>query len=174
MNNAELIALAAQKDILNITTHNVPGEHSYKIVRFRSLFNKALRAYDDAREALVKEAGIEDEKKFNDDLDALKAKTKKTDKDKEFLATMQATANKRDEMLTTLLNEPADLSGVKTMPYDAWKALQDENRATDKHPEMLSGVIMVIETMGPDGDMKLRREDTEEVLQDILWVPPTE
>ena len=66
MNNAELIALAAQKDILNITTHNVPGEHSYKIVRFRSLFNKALRAYDDAREALVKEAGIDDEKKFND------------------------------------------------------------------------------------------------------------
>ena len=174
MRYADIIALASQKGLQDITTHDVPVEHSYKVFKFKAKFNALLKAYNDSRAAIVKEVGIEDEERFGKELEALEKAAKPTDKEVARLAEMKGQRARLNKMTAELLNEEVSFDGIKAMPYEAWKALQDENKATDKRPEMLSGIITVVKDIREDGAMQLRTEDVEALLEGILWNAPTE
>ena len=168
---AQVLALSNQKGIENITVHSISNDHSYKVVKFKQAFNKAMKAYNEAREAIVKEVGIEDEKKFNEDYSALKKIKERTKEQEKEYKEMVAKEEKLNGMTSSLLKEEAKLEGVKTLPYDVWKALQDENH--DDKKDMLTGQVAVISEIGPEG-VKFTAEDVETMLEDILWTMPEE
>ena len=168
---AMILALSNQKGIENITVHTISNDHSYKVVKFKQAFNKAMKAYNEAREAIVKEVGIEDEKKFNEDLGALKKNKERTPEEEKNFEDLSAKEEKLNGMTSSLLNEEAKLEGVKTLPYDVWKALQDENH--DDKKDMLTGQVAVISEIRPDG-VKFSPEDVETMLEGILWTMPEE
>lgn len=173
VNNAVLVALSNQKGVDSITVHSIPAEHSYKVVRFKQAFNKLMKAYHESRNAVLREVGIEDEQAFNEKLDCLeKAAGTLSADDALVLADLRAKRAKFNVMLTSLLNEQVVLEGVKTMPYEAWKSLQDENK-TDT-VDRLAGEILVIRKITADGSMEMEKMDVEFVFEDILWKMPDE
>lgn len=172
--NAHIIALSNQKGIQNITTHKVSVDHSYKVVKFKQVFNKLMKAYDESHKAILEEIGITDEQEFNKKLAALKEnKSRNEEQEKEF-QNLTEQQKRLNGMSNTLLQEKVEFSGVKTLPYKEWKAMQDENSPADgdKKNEMLSGVVVIISEIKEDGTIKFETEDVESLLEGILWNAP--
>ena len=174
--NAHIIALSNQKNIQNITTHKVSVDHSYKVVKFKQQFNKFQKAYDESHKAILEEVGITDEQEFNKKLKALRDnKNRDKDQEKEF-KTLSEQEKRLNGMTSKLLQEEVKFKDVKALPYKEWKVLQDENSPADgdRKTEMLSGIIMVIVEIKEDGTIKFEGEDTESLLEGILWNAPEE
>ena len=171
LTNAQLLALSSQKGIENLTVHTIPVEHSYKIVKFKQEFNKGMKAYNEAREAIVKQVGIDDEQKFNKDFKELKGlKSRDKEQEKKY-NDMLAKKKELNGLVNGLLKDTVKLES-KTIPYSVWKALQDENKG-EKY-DMFSGQVFTIKELKDDDDATMQREDVETILEDILWVIPEE
>ena len=174
--NAHIIALSNQKNIENITTHKVSVDHSYKVVKFKQQYNKFQKAYDESHKAILAEVGISDEQEFKKKLKALREnKNRDKDQEKEY-KTLSEQEKRLNGMVTKLLQEEVKFKDVKALPYKEWKVLQDENSPADgdRKSEMLSGVLLVISEIKEDGTLKLESEDTESLLEGILWNAPEE
>lgn len=174
--NAHIIALSNQKGIQNITTHKVSVDHSYKVVKFKQEFNKKMKAYDESHKAILEEVGITDEQEFNKKLAALKENKSRTEEQEKEFQNLTEQQKRLNGMSNNLLKEKVEFSGVKTLPYKEWKAMQDENSPADgdKKTEMLSGVVVVISEIKEDGTIKFETEDVESLLEGILWRAPEE
>ena len=140
-----------------ITAHSLDPKHAYKVVQFR----KALLAENEAFEKecidLLKEAGIDDPKAFNEELAALRKEENPTDEQKKRLDELNAKLNRHNELVAAALNEDVVLN-CKMMPYDEWHKLQCENAEKEirgKKCDLLSGPV-------------------EDLLEGILWVAPNE
>lgn len=174
--NCHIIALSNQKGIQNITTHKVSVDHSYKVVKFKQVFNKLMKAYDESHKAILEEVGITDEQEFNKNLAALKENKARTEEQEKEFQNLTEQQKRLNGMSNNLLQEKVEFSGVKALPYNEWKAMQDENSPADgdKKNEMLSGVVVVISEIKEDGTIKFETEDVESLLEGILWNAPEE
>ncbi len=140
-----------------ITNHNIPVEHAYKVVKFRKALTSALESIGKDEEALRKDTGIEDAKAFDDELKNLREKISRTDEEQARLDEMEAQLKRFVELRNEMLNEDVDLN-IKTMPYEAWHALQKENcerEINGKKADILSGYV-------------------EDLLEGVLWEAPEE
>lgn len=140
-----------------ITAHALDPKHAYKVVQFR----KALLAENEAFEKecidLLKEVGIEDPQAFNEELAALRKTENPSDEQKKRLEELNAKLKRHNDLVTAALNEDVVLN-CKTMPYDEWHKLQNENAEKEirgKKCDLLSGPV-------------------ENLLEGILWVAPNE
>ncbi len=140
-----------------ITNHNIPVEHAYKVVKFRKGLQSALESLGRDEEALRKDAGIEDAKAFNDELQKLRDAEGRTAEQQKRLDEMEAQLRRFLALRGQLLNEEVELD-CKTMPYEAWHALQKENcerEVNGKKMDVLSGYA-------------------EDLLEGVLWQAPEE
>ena len=174
--NAHIIALSNQKGIQNITTHKVSVDHSYKVVKFKQVFNKLMKAYDESHKAILEEVGITDEQEFNKKLSALKENKARTEEQENEFQNLTEQQKRLNGMSNNLLREKVEFNGVKALPYEEWKAMQDENSPADgnRKTEMLSGIIMVISEVKEDGTIMVESEDVESLLEGILWNAPSD
>lgn len=155
MKNQEIIYLV-NAGVLQMTNHNLPAAQAYKAYKFRKAVSKALEAIQDTEQGLLKEAGIVDAAEFDKRLTELRAVKNPGSEQKAELEEKQAAFDKYTELRRQMLKEEAGLSGVKTLPYEEWKTLQDENRAVgEAKTDILSGHV-------------------EMLLEDVLWAAPEE
>lgn len=142
---------------LNATQHTLSSAHSYKVFKFKSNLRKELKALQEAETELQKECGIENGDAFDAKLAELRAKEKPSAEEQKELDGMNEKLLKYIELQAELYNEDVDLD-VKTMPYNEWHKLQEENKAVEireKKYDVFSGYV-------------------EELLLGVLWAAPEE
>lgn len=127
--NSLILALSTN-GIANTTNHEVPAKDAYKAFKFKNGIAKATEEIEKKREGLVKEAGIEDAKKFEDRRRELEAVASPTEEQKQELADLNAQFDKFRELWDELLKDETDVEGVKTMSFESYHALSRENRQT--------------------------------------------
>lgn len=154
MKNFE-IATLIENGVLSLTVHNLSTAHSYKIVKFKAMLKKAYEDFFETRNNLAKEAGIENPQEFDKRLEELRGKKELTSEEKKEFADMNLQLAKLNDMRKSLGEEDVTLEGVKSMPYDQWKVLQDEN----KEIKIGNVELMVL---------------CEDALENVLWRAPEE
>ena len=153
-------------DILNllnlgfgqVTNHNLPVEHAYKVVKMRKALSNAFESIQKDEEAIRKDAGIENPEEFDKELKTLRETEKRTPEQETKLKEMNEKLNRFLALRSEMLNEEITLEGVKAMPYDAWHELQKENAEKEfngKKLDLLSGYV-------------------EDTLEGVLWEAPKE
>ncbi len=157
MKKSDIIAMV-NGGLLNATQHELGTAHSYKVFKLKSEVRKVNQKIADDEEALRKENGIEDAAAFDERLNVLRGlKSRTTDEEKE-LADMLKKMDGYFAQRELLLDEEVTLDGIKKIPYEAWRTLQDENREVDfmgHKTDVFSGL-------------------TEDVLFGILWEAPAD
>lgn len=133
--------------VLQSTNHDVDVKDAYKVFKFRKALGKALSAIQDAEKALLEECGIGDPNAFNETLKTAEG---------EELAAMQAKVVKYNEQREELYNDDCDLGDIKTISYESWFTLQNENKAKD-----INGSTVDIFSHG-----------VEVILEGVLWAEP--
>lgn len=151
----QTIIMLANAGIQSITNHSLDTAQAYKVVKFRKAFNAALDAIAEDQKALLKESGIgEDTQSFNKEMDELR-KANRTPEQEAKLKEMEAQLKRYNEMNGELLKEEVTLD-CKTIPYEDFRKLQEENRENgEKKIDLLSGYV-------------------EDVLEGVLWTAPEE
>lgn len=124
-----LIAALIQNGLLQTTEHDVPVADAYKAFKFRSAVEKANKEIEEKCQGLVKSVGIENGSVFDARLKELGSIEDPTEKQKEELADMQEKLAKFNNLYRELMNDETELEGVKSMPYESFHALANENRA---------------------------------------------
>ena len=117
----------ADSGILNLTSHSLDAAHAYKVVSFKTRVRNAVDALAKAQEAFLKEAGIDDPQAFDSRRAELSKKEKLTKAEDSELKDLNAKMERFNQLTLAQMNEDANIE-PKTMPYDQWKALQDENK----------------------------------------------
>lgn len=150
-----------QNGMNDLTTHTLDAAHAYKVVKFKNVLRDICNKINDGEQALYKDLDINEA--FIKRLNELQGKEKRNQKEKEELDKMLATDKRFGEMRDTMLNEEADLSEAKTMPYEQWKKLQDENKER------------ILSLYDNKGNLKGTKEllmAYEELLEGVLWAAP--
>lgn len=140
--------------ILSITSHTLSTAHAYKVYKFRKAIDTCVNDIAINEQGLMLECGISDPSEFDRQREALR----KSGKDPDTLAKMNEQLTRFINMRGRLYAEDVTLEGVKTIPYDEWRKLQEENKAVDHHGkkvDILSG-------------------KAEMILEGILWEAPSE
>ena len=156
MKNIDIIALA-NCGVLSITAHDIPAAHAYKVLKFKRAVKASMAAFQDAERAIFHDCGVSDVAGFNARLNELREKQRSEDENAE-LHSMEKKIQEIQGLQNELREEDITLAGVKTMPYDVWHDLQNENKSVEisgKTIDVLSG-------------------DVEEVLEGVLWDSPEE
>lgn len=133
--------------VAEITSHCLAAEDAYRVYRFRRSLRKASDDISAAELEMLAEVGIADAAKFDGRLKELRASREYSAE----LAEMEAQLAKYNAMRNTMLEEDAPELFAPRLPYEQWKALQDENH-TDRR-DVLVGMV-------------------EEVLEGVVWIAP--
>lgn len=124
MKYSEIITLV-NGGLINATAHDADSSYAYKFLKLRKKVDSLFNEYVEKEKALLKECGLEEGKKIED----------------------EAKAKRYLEMRKELLDEEVTLDGIKTVPYEVWVELQRENRAkkvNDKEVDILSGKVELL------------------------------
>lgn len=159
-----VIKALIENGLQNTTDHSVDCKHAYKVYNFIHEVVCANKVLDEKRVELLKTAGIENAKEFDARRKALSENLKRTKKEQEELEAMDAKIKRFFELFAELMNDETELN-VKTIPYEEYHKLANENRATP--------VIRMV-----DGEPKTISVDIftafRDELKDVLWKAPTE
>lgn len=136
LQNSIIIALG-NSGLLSTTEHDVPAKDAYKVYKFRKAVGKAYSDLAEREKDFPKSAGVEEGKEPTD----------------EQLSRIQ-------ELHTEMLNDETDLGDIKTMGYESYHILANENRRT---PVQI-----------PEGDQVVTRfvdifRVFQEALEGVLW-----
>ena len=156
MKKSDVLTLA-NAGVLNATQHTLSSAHSYRVFKFKSLIRKEMASIQEAESELLKELGLEDAGAFDARLAELRQKENPTAKEKEELDEKTKQLKDFIEQRNQLYKEEVTLD-LKTIPYEEWRNLQDENKAVDfmgRKADVFSG-------------------DVEELLFGVLWKAPEE
>ena len=126
MKNFEMKFLV-ENGILNLTSHNLEAAHAYKVVQFKNRMRNAVEALGKTQQGLVGEAGITEPEAFDARREELAKKEKRTKSEEAELKDMNDKLNRLNELTNALMMADAEIE-PKTMPYEQFKALQDENK----------------------------------------------
>lgn len=104
-----IIVALAQVGALNLNATALDAAHAYKVIKFRRAVAKAFEELQEAEEGIIKDCGLEI---------ADKGELTGTDEAKAKFAKLQR----------ELYEDEADLGGIKTIPYEQWHLLKQENK----------------------------------------------
>ena len=155
MKNKDIITLV-NRGVLSITAHDIPAAHAYKVLKFKKAVKAAMLSFQDAERAIFSDCGVADTEGFNKRLNELRGRLQ-NEEEKTELAEMEKAIAEIQGLQKELKNEDVVLD-VKTMPYDVWHELQNENKAVpfgELTRDVLSGEV-------------------EELLEGVLWEAPNE
>lgn len=158
MKNHQLISLV-NAGILSATVHTLCTADSYKVFKLKKAIRTAFTGIQDMERDLLAECGITDPKAFDNRTAELRSIAEPSEAEKSELEGMEAKSAQFFEQRTQLYNEEAELKDVRTIPYESWKQLQDENaavaQADGRKTDIFSGLA-------------------EELLEGIFWIAPEE
>ncbi len=140
MKNYNIINLVGA-GALSVTANDLDAAQAYKVIKFKKAVKKALASISEAEKEIIKEAGIEDAQAF----DKERAELRASGENPERLAELDKTYQRFAELRDNLYNEDTELD-VKVLPFEAFHALQQENKGIEGRPlnafeEMLEGVL---------------------------------
>lgn len=126
--------------VMSVTVHTLSPEHSYNVYLFKKRIRTAFQDLQDSEREILGMLGVKD-------IQALHLED-------------DATIKRYNEMCQKLHAETISMDDVKALPYDEWRKLQDENKATPVH------------FRGKDITVDVFSGYVEECLENILWVAP--
>lgn len=152
--------------MMDITAHTLDAAHAYKVVKFKNILRDINRGVEESEKSFHKELAIDDAfiNRINE-LIKLESEGTINKKDKEELAKLRDTDKRFGEMRNAMLDEEANLSDVKIMPYEEWKKLQDENKDKKLYYRNRKGEIT---------DTRELLMVFENELEGVLWKAPEE
>lgn len=141
LKNHIIIALV-NSGLLSTTEHDVPAKDAYKAYKFRKAIGKAFNELLEKEKDFPKLAGVEDGKEPTEEQ-----------------------AKRITELRVEMLNDESDLGDIKTMGYESYHILANENRRTTVPIQ--------------DGDKVVNRivdifQAFQEALEGVLWEAPEE
>lgn len=116
-----------ESGMMGISSRTLDIAHSYKVVQFKTKLKNAYDEFNTLREKALAEAGIEDGNKFSAKFNELKEKNERSDADEKLFKELKEKNERFNGLFENLLNEPCKIE-PKTMPYDQWRALLEENK----------------------------------------------
>lgn len=155
MKNLEIIIMV-NSGILNITNHELPASSAYKIVKFRNVLQKAFDNIQELEKSLLKDNGIEDPQKFDEDRKKLHELSNPTEDERKELEELDKKYDSYNKARSEMLQDESRLEGIKTISYEDWHTLRKENRPKK------------------DGDIDPLNNYVESVLENVLWKAPEE
>lgn len=146
--------------ILHVSAHDLGPEHAYKVFQMKRAIENAHKAISDETDALLKDNGIDDD--FRQKATAINKKINNrealTIEEREWRDSANDLQQVVDKLLCEMYKADIKLGELKTIPFETWRELQNENRAkvvNDKTVDILGGVAEII-------------------LADIFWRAPEE
>lgn len=140
--------------MMGLSSRTLDSAHAYKVASFKTKLKNAYQEFNDRKEQLTKEAGIEDGNEFAKRMNTLAAKTPRTDSEEQEFKDLIAKNEKFNGLYEKLLEDRTDIE-PKVMPYEEWRKLQEENKELKfSNFELLA--------------------QFENALEGILWAAPVE
>lgn len=150
MKKIDLINLR-DRGLLDLSAHCLSCDDSLGLVKFRLSLRKALEKISAEERELLGVAGIDEPLAFDKELEALRKNANRSELQDAQLAGMEDRLGHYSALRSGLMSEDAPDLHAMHLPYEKWKALQDENCHDGKDP--LSGWV-------------------EDALEGIMWVAP--
>lgn len=143
--------------IIEVSAHTLSAAHAYKVFKMKREVEKTHKAIEEDQEKIMEEVGLT--KEFREKIADIFGKEANlvTDADKAAVKEYQALQRKVEKLFEEQSKEDVSLD-IKTIPYNEWRKLQDENKAkkiNDKEVDILAGIAEII-------------------LAEVFWVEPTE
>lgn len=113
--------------MMGLSSRSLDLAHAYKVVSFKTKLKNAYHEFNDRKEQLAKEAGIEDGNEFAKRMNELAAKNQRTESEEQEFKEMIAKNEKFNGLFDKLLEDYIDIE-PKVMPYEEWRKLQEENK----------------------------------------------
>ena len=121
------IRIMFENGLMGISSRSLDLAHAYKVVSFKTKLKNAYNEYNDRREQLAKDCGIEDGNSFAKRMNQLASIVERTEaEDKEFKE-MVAKNEQFNGMFEKLMADTYEIE-PKVMPYEEWRKLQEENK----------------------------------------------
>lgn len=127
--------------ILAITANDLDAAHAYKVLKFKKAVKKAFEGIMESEREILKEAGIEDAVAFDKERKELTVSAS----DKKRLEELNKQLSRVLELRDNLYKEEVELD-CKTIPFEQFHALQQENKDLERKPlnafeDLLEGVL---------------------------------
>lgn len=140
MKTIDIITLA-NAGILAITANDLDAAHAYKVLKFKKAVKKAFEGVMESEREILKEAGIEDAAAFDKERKELTVSAS----DKKRLEELNKQLSRVLELRDNLYKEEVELD-CKTIPFEQFHALQQENKDLERKPlnafeDLLEGVL---------------------------------
>jgi hypothetical protein len=143
-----------ESGMMGISSRTLDLAHAYKVVSFKTRLKNAYQAFNDRREQLLKEVGIDDGNRFANRLQELSAIKLRSEDEEAELKDLVEKNKKFGELFGELQKDFYEIE-PKTMPFEEWRKLQEENKDVKfGNFEMLA--------------------QFETILEGILWKAPEE
>lgn len=140
MKTIDIITLA-NAGILSITANDLDAAHAYKVLKFKKAVKKAFESIMESEREILKEAGIEDAVAF----DKERKELIESGSNHKRLEEMNKQLSRVLELRSNLYKEDVELD-CKTIPFEQFHALQQENKDLERKPlnafeDLLEGVL---------------------------------
>lgn len=140
MKTIDIITLA-NAGILAITANDLDAAHAYKVLKFKKAIKKAFESIMESEREILKETGIEDAVAFDKERKELTVSAS----DKKRLEELNKQLSRVLELRDNLYKEEVELD-CKTIPFEQFHALQQENKDLERKPlntfeDLLEGVL---------------------------------
>lgn len=131
MTNNQLVSAVMNSNgaILALDNKSLSPAHAYKVIKLRNTLKKAWEKFLESEKGLLTEVGITDAAAFDARQKELGEKENKSKEEETELKEMNEKVARYAGLREALLEDQADFSEVKAMPYEEWFALKKDNPA---------------------------------------------
>lgn len=145
--------------ILSMTAHDLKPAQAYKAFKLKKEVEKAFKAIQDEQKGIREEAGITEEmsEKISKIIDKVNMKSSVTEDEKQELLAYNELNRKVSSLYKEANKEDIEID-IKTIPFDDWRVLQEENRS---------------KRIG-ENEFDILGEEAEIILENIFWEEPKE
>ena len=145
--------------ILSMTAHDLKPAQAYKAFKLKKEVEKAFKAIQDEQKGIREEAGITEEmsEKISKIIDKVNMKSSVTEDEKQELLAYNELNRKVSSLYKEANKEDIEID-IKTIPFDDWRVLQEENRS---------------KRLG-ENEFDILGGEAEIILENIFWEEPKE
>lgn len=145
------IIVAVNSGFTKITCNDLSASSKYKVLKFKTILNKAFEYIQSLEKSLLEACDIQDIQDIDSKIKKFEANKNRTEEENEEYKNL---SNKMDSYLkirTEMLQDDLTLNDISTISYEDWYTLRKENRDKD----YISNYI-------------------EDALKGVFWVEPDE
>ena len=145
--------------ILSMTAHDLKPAQAYKAFKLKKEVEKAFKAIQDEQKGIREEAGITEEmsEKISKIIDKVNMKSSVIEDEKQELLAYNELNRKVSSLYKEANKEDFEID-IKTIPFDDWRVLQEENRS---------------KRIG-ENEFDILGGEAEIILENIFWEEPKE